>query len=151
MGSLAQAPKALSRMRARAGHAASVGFCSVLALMVSGIAGCGGPGPARDQDVYHEASLRPGSVPADGDAERQLLDELPNLAANQPVRYGDRVFIPLDSYTSATGRRCAPIRETRVGGERTRVACEGADAWVFVPDVFGGDDPFDATAPAATQ
>ena len=128
-------------MRARCGHAALIGLCSVLA-------GCSGRALPSDEDVYHEASLRPGSVPAESDAERQLLTRLPSLAANEPVQLGDQIYLPLDSYTSASGRRCTPVRVRSGGGERTRVACESDDAWVFVPDVFGGDDPFAGTAGA---
>ena len=122
-------------------HAAVIGLCSVLA-------GCGGRAIPRDQDVYHEPSLRPGSVPAESEGERQLLAQLPSLAANEPVQLGDRVYLPLDSYTSASGRRCTPVRVSGGGRDQTRVACESDDAWVFVPDVFGGDDPFAGTAGA---
>lgn len=126
-------------MRAAPGRAALIGLCSALAA-------CGGRAIPRDQDVYHEASLRPGTVPAESDAERELLARLPSLAANEPVQLGDRVYLPLESYASASGRRCTPVRVRGAGREQTRVACESDGAWVFVPDVFGGEDPFAGTA-----
>ncbi|WP_169791639.1 hypothetical protein [Sandaracinus amylolyticus] len=115
-------------------HAAVLGVALALAA-------CGGA-PVRDEDVYHEASLRPGVLPAD-DADRELLARLPESAADQPLEVGGRVFVPRAAYATASGRRCAPVVEQ---GARTRLACESAAGWVFVPDVFGGDDPFAATA-----
>ncbi len=120
--------------------AAVIGCCIV-------IGGCGGPSTPRDQDVYHEASLRPGSVPADDEAERELLGRLPSLAAHEQLELGERQYVLLESYTSASGRRCTPVRVRGDGGDITRVACESDGAWVFVPDVFGGADPFAAGGP----
>ncbi|MDQ3034646.1 MAG: hypothetical protein M3Y87_19710 [Myxococcota bacterium] len=121
-------------MGASSRRAVLIGLCTALAA-------CGGRAVPRDQDVYHEPSLRPGTVPADGEAERELLTRLP-LPANEPVRLGDRVFVPLATYASASGRFCTPVLVRGEGPDRTRIACESGDGWVFVPDVFGGDDPF---------
>jgi hypothetical protein len=112
-------------------------------LVIAGAVPACGPSLPREQDIYHHASLRPGAVPAQGDAERELLERLPSLAVNEPVRLGDHTFVPLPAYASASGRTCTPVRVSGGGHELTRVACEQDGAWTFVPDIFdGGEDPF---------
>lgn len=127
------------------GRATLAGIGLSLVLLGVGLGACGAS-PPRDEDVYHESSLRPGTVPAETDAERELLERLPSLTENESVRLGDHTFVILAGYASASGRRCAPVREQTGTGDRTRVACETATGWTFVPDVFGGDDPFAVTA-----
>lgn len=117
------------------GHAAAWGVALVLS-------GCGGA-DVRDEDVYHEASLRPGIVPAESEVDRNLLARLPSSVADEAVHVGDRVFVLHAAYASASGRRCVLVSEH---GGSTRVACEAQQGWVFVPDVFGGHDPFAGTA-----
>jgi hypothetical protein len=121
------------------GRAPLIGWSALLASAIA--AGCGGRPIPRDEDVYHEAALRPGEVPPVTEGERELLARLPELAADQSVHIGDREYVPLASYASASGRRCTPIREAGTV-IRTRIACESDAGWVFVPEVFGGDDPF---------
>ena len=113
-----------------------------LALLACvGLAGCGAA-PVRDEDVFHEPALRPGVVPPASEAERELLSRLASLEPDREVRIGDHVFVPRARYAAASGRACMRIE---VAGDGARVACEDDGAWVFVPDVFGGDDPFRET------
>lgn len=125
--------------------ALAAGRLAAGAVAASLLAACGAS-PPREEDVYHESSLRPGTVAAETDAERELLARFPGLTENETVRLGDHTFVVLAGYASASGRRCVPVREQSSAGDRTRVACETEAGWTFVPDVFGGDDPFAATA-----
>lgn len=134
-------------MRSRSSRArSSVGERWLPILVIAGAIPACGPSLPREQDIYHEASLRPGSVLARSDAERELLERLPTLPVNEPVRLGDRTYVPMPAYPSASGRTCTPVHESAPGHQLLRVACDQDGQWVFVPDVFGGEDPFAATA-----
>jgi hypothetical protein len=127
-------------MRVSRRHAVLFGFCGVLGACSARV--------VREEDVFHEPALRASSVPAESEGERELLSRLSSLAASdEPMRFGDRVYRVIGFYMSASGRHCASLRESSSSDprERTRVACEEHGAWAFVPDVFGGADPFAAT------
>lgn len=127
-------------MRLSLRYAVLFGFCGV-------VCACGAH-TVREEDVFHEPALRAGSVPAVSDDERGLLERLSSLSASEePLPFGDRTYRVIGFYMSAGGRRCASLRESSTSDprERTRVACEEHGTWAFVPDVFGGADPFAAT------
>lgn len=127
-------------MRSSLQYAAFLGFC--------GVFGACGAHVVRDEDVFHEPGLRAGNVTPESDDERELLARLSSLPPNrEPVRFGERTYRVMAFYTSASGRHCSSLRESspRDARERTRVACEEDGAWVFVPDIFGGVDPFSTT------
>lgn len=90
-----------------------------------------GAGAPREADIYHDPALRPGSVAAADDAERQLLAQLADAEGAAEVA-GFSVDAP---FHSASGRRCRGVRRA---AER-RLACERTDgAWSFVPNVLRG-------------
>lgn len=98
-----------------------------LSLMVA----CGSS-PPRESDIYHDPALRAGTVQADGDGERALLDALVG-ADEGPIEVGG--LSAAATYHAASGRRCR-----RISGGDARLACEGQDgAWVFVPDVLSAE------------
>ncbi|UJR86896.1 hypothetical protein [Sandaracinus amylolyticus] len=113
---------------------------ALIALSLA-LAACGGA-PVRDEDVFHEPGLRAGSVPARDDVERELLAVIATAPPEQPIEVRGRTFVAHAAYASASGRLCTWVDEPRATSAPTRLACEGGDGWVFVPDVFGGDDPF---------
>lgn len=113
-------------------------------LAIAGTIAACGPSIPREQDIYHQDSLRPGAVPAHSEAERELLAQLGTSGENTTVQAGDQTFVVLTGYASASGRRCVRLQQT--GGGRLRVACERDGTWTFVPDVFDGEDPFASEA-----
>ncbi len=108
------------------------------AVVVSVLAfGCGGSALPSDDEIWHAASLRPTVILADSESERAVLGRMGTLPVDEAVAVGDDVFVASSTYEAASGRRCR--RLTQQGdGTRTRLACRDGDAWVFVPDVFGG-------------
>lgn len=112
-------------------------------LGVTGLlaSGCGASRP-RPEDVFHDPALRRSSVATD-ELEQTLLARLPHPAPGEPLTIGGRVFVPGTVYRAASGSLCQPVRVAVSSGDHARLACESDEGpWVFVPDVFGGDDPF---------
>ena len=94
--------------------------------------GSGRPCPAWHCRSWWPAALRAGTVQADGDGERALLDALVS-ADEGPLEVGG--LSAAATYHAASGRRCR-----RITGGDARLACEGQDgAWVFVPDVLSAE------------
>lgn len=130
--------------------------CSVcarlaLSLLVSGagtLAACGGPQQPTAADIYHDPALRRGAIPAEA-AEAELVSRLDALPSGEPVSIGGAVYVATATYDAASGRTCRHVR--RVGGS-TRLACADDEAgWVFVPDVFGSENPFELPSGAETE
>lgn len=101
-------------------------------------AACGGGPPSANQ-IWHEASLRPGEVSPETHGEREFLIRLADVPAGQPVAFGSQVFVADAPYFAASGRTCRPVtvRPREPDGQVDfRLACEERDGWVFVPDPF---------------
>lgn len=106
---------------------------SRIAALTGGlIVACGSSAPAESA-IYHDPALRPGAVDPAGEDERELLGRLASLPGARSVRIGTHTFVLEPGYAAASGRRC---RAVSTEGRR-RLACEGEDGWVFVPDVHG--------------
>lgn len=100
-------------------------------LASTGVHGCGASEP-RESDIYHDPALRPGTVDAASDAERQLLARLSEDEIASPLSLGGRSYAVAATYDAASDRRCREIRD----GDEPRLACEEPDgSWVFVPNI----------------
>lgn len=114
---------------------------SVTGLLASG---CGASRP-RPEDVFHDPALRRSSLVLEADEiDRTLLSRLPHPAPGEAITIDGRVFVPGRAYRAASGALCQPVQVMQSSrGASSRLACESEGGpWVFVPDVFGGDDPF---------
>ncbi len=106
----------------------------IAALACALIGACGGSAPTESA-VFYDPALRPGVATPTTVEERELLGRLSELSEARSVRIGDRTFMLELPYAAASGRRCRAI----ANDGRRRLACEGEDGWVFVPDVQGGE------------
>jgi hypothetical protein len=102
------------------------------------LAACGASAGPSEATIYYDPALRAGVVQPT-DAERQLLDRLGEAEPGHLVELGD--YVAEAAYAAASGRRCRSIRERAGAAESARLACEADAGWVFVPDVFAGDQP----------
>lgn len=98
-----------------------------------GATGACAPTAPTEAEIYFTPELRPGVALARDDAERALLEQLPNAVERDSIAAGGRTFALEPVYVAGSGRRCR-----RVVGEAVRLVCEREPgAWVFVPDPFG--------------
>ncbi|HHH28714.1 MAG TPA: hypothetical protein ENK57_10275 [Polyangiaceae bacterium] len=98
---------------------------------------CGGP--PSERDIFHDPALRPGSVEAASEEERQVLRRIDG--ATSTIEVGGQTYSLEPPYYAASGRRCRGV----LGGSGRRLACDSPSGWVFVPDLTttsaGGNAP----------
>ena len=100
-------------------------------LVSAGVSGCGASEP-RESDIYYDPALRPGTVAAASEAERQLLARLSEDEIASPLVLGGSSYAVAPPYHAASERRCREI----IGDGESRLACEEPDgSWVFVPNI----------------
>jgi hypothetical protein len=104
--------------------------------------GCGGAQRPSDDDIFHDPALRPGALEGD-DVDRALLARLGELPAEARLELGGRAYVAGAVYHAASGRACRQVLVSAGATSSARLACVARDAtWVFVPDVFGSQEPF---------
>lgn len=82
-------------------------------------------------------------VPARTPGERLVLTALPELSTGTAKHLGSETVVAGSAYEAASGRTCRAIRianDLKPNSWRERLACQDAQGWFFVPDVFGTDD-----------
>lgn len=107
-------------------------------LVIAGLSllatGCGASEP-REEDIFHDPSLRASHVQPADDTERAVLRELAGHPGEEAVEVGGQTVRLERPYHAASGRRCRAVAL----GEARRLACEYPEGWAFVPSV--GTEP----------
>lgn len=107
---------------------------SLILAFASGCASKPAPSPRDLADANDTGQF----TTASSAEERAILAKLPTLPAGSGERVGAAVVLAEPPYTSASGRKCRAIHLERAGTSTVhRLACQNAEGWAFVPDVFG--------------
>lgn len=106
---------------------------ATFAMLALGSVACGASEP-REEDIFHQAALRPTFLEPTSDAERQLLSALQENPAEGSLDVAGVSYLLGETYDAASGRRCRSVAQDR----DRKLACESDDGWRFVPGLDDG-------------
>ena len=112
----------------------------VLVALLWSLFGCGGSQQPSEQEIWYTTSLRPGAVEPETQGERELLARMESVPVSRPVSFAGQTFIVDAPYAAASGRPCRSVRVEGGRDVQLKLACEEDTGWVFVPDVFAGEE-----------